>query len=100
MSEFAQEGDRELLLSEIYRILQPGGRLLLSERTFSQTQLAVNGPGAFSLSTPDHWRERLTTAGFKLRQEQTLYGLVSCFRADKPGGGAARQLPLDIRFDW
>jgi SAM-dependent methyltransferase len=100
VGEFAQQGDRELLLREIYRILAPGGRLLLSERTFNQTQFVINGPAALTQPTADYWRDQLATAGFKLRQEQTLYGLISCFRADKPGGEAARQLPLDIRFDW
>jgi ubiquinone/menaquinone biosynthesis C-methylase UbiE len=100
LSEFAQQGDRELLLGEVYRILQPGGRLLLSEQTFGQTQLLAKGWGAMALADAAYWQTLISAAGFDLREERVLYGLISCFRADKPGGDAARQLPLDIRFDW
>jgi SAM-dependent methyltransferase len=100
LGEFSQHGDRELLLREIYRILQPGGRLLLSEQTFSRTQLLARGPDALNLEQAAYWRELVAATGFSLREEKQLYGLISCFRADKPGGEMPRQLPLDIRFDW
>jgi SAM-dependent methyltransferase len=93
---FWQQGDRHCLLREIYRVLAPGGRLLLSERVRSQTNLAVMGPAVLQLDTAVYWRRLLQEAGFEIRKEQALHGLVHCFRADKPVSERARQLHLDF----
>lgn len=96
--EFWQEGDRLLLLKEIYRVLVPGGRVLLAERVRTQTNLLVMGPAALSLPSVDYWRELLETAGFQVKRERDMHDLIHCFRADKPTPTEVRQLPLDLGF--
>jgi hypothetical protein len=94
--EFWQHGDRISLLQEIYRVLAPGGRLLLSERVRSRTNGLVMGPVAWQLPAAAYWRDLLVAAGFRLAKERDLHDLVRCFRADKPLPEQARQLILDF----
>ncbi|MBK8987841.1 MAG: methyltransferase domain-containing protein [Chloroflexi bacterium] len=96
VSEFWQQGDRLALLREVYRILRPDGRLLLAERVRSANNWLVMGPGALQLSFADDWRDLLQEAGFVVRQERDLQGLVHCFRADKPTTPQAYQLAFDL----
>lgn len=95
-AEFWQHGDRLGLLQEIYRVLAPGGRLLLSERVRSRTNSLVMGPAVLQLTAAGYWRTLLAGAGFELVKEQDLHDLVRCFRADKPLPERARQLLLDF----
>jgi SAM-dependent methyltransferase len=97
LSELWQEGDRRRLLGEVFRVLAPGGRLLLVERPRSQTNWAVFGPAALSLRPPSYWRGLLSEAGFQLKKEQAIHDLVTCFRADRPPRDAAEQLRLNLR---
>ncbi len=96
LSEFWQEGDRAALLRETHRILTSNGKLLLAERCRSQANWLVLGPTAVRLSTADDWRDSLEAAGFMIRAEQDLQGLIHCFRADKPSAAQARQLALNL----
>lgn len=96
LSEFWQEGDRVALLREVQRVLAPNGKLLLAERCRSQANWLVLGPTAVRLPSADHWRDSLQEAGFMLRSEQDLEGLIHCFRADKPSAAQARQLALNL----
>ncbi|MCI0398912.1 MAG: methyltransferase domain-containing protein [Chloroflexi bacterium] len=96
LSELWQHGDRLCLLREIYRILAPGGRLLLVERVRTPTNWLVMGPAAINLPPADYWRQLLVEAGFQIKKERTLFDLVICFRADKPLPGQARQLVFDF----
>jgi SAM-dependent methyltransferase len=99
VSEFGQSGDRLALLKEIYRILTPNGRLLMAERVRSQTNYLVMGLNGFSLDTIAQWHDLITAAGFIIRREEDLSGLIRCFRADKPTPAEAKQLALDLAYD-
>lgn len=96
LSQFPQHGDRQRLLQEAYRILAPGGRLLLSERTRSLTNWLVLGPAANRLPEPDYWREMLRQAGFHPRQEQPRHDITTCFRADKAATPPEYQLAFKL----
>lgn len=95
-SEFWQHGDRLALLQEARRILKPNGRLLLAERVRTNMNWLVMGPGAANLEPAVYWRTLLTKAGFQVRKELDLQGIVHCYRADKPVPLASRQLSLEL----
>lgn len=96
LSEFWQEGDRLRLLQEIYRVLTANGRLLFAERMRTQTNWLVLGPAAVRLAGHDYWQTLLREAGFVIRREQELQGLITCIRAEKPSAAEARQLTFDL----
>ena len=95
-SELWQEGDRQRLFQEIYRVLSENGRLLLAERVRTRTNWLLMGPGALTLSLVETWRDALHAAGFHVRHEKDLQGMIHCFRADKPTYSEARQLTLSF----
>lgn len=96
VSEFWQEGDQRQLLLEIYRILSGNGRLLLAERARTRTNWLLMGPGALALPAVEQWHDLLHSAGFRVRTEKTLQGVIHCLRADKPTYSEARQLTLEL----
>ncbi len=95
-SEFWQEGDRRQLLTEIYRILSENGRLLLAEPTRTRANWLLMGPGALTLLPTQKWYDLLHSAGFRIRSEKNLQGVIHCIRADKPTYSEAQQLMLDF----
>lgn len=95
-SEFWQLGDREKLLSEIYRILSPGGRLILAERVRTTTNLLTMGLDGFGLETAEYWRDLITQTGFRIKNQESLEELIHFFRADKPRSYEGRQLIFDF----
>ena len=98
-SELWQHGDQINLFKEINRILTPNGRLLLAERTRTQTNWLVMGPMALNLKRKEEWEQMLNSAGFVVRRTQDLSGLISCFRANKPSPAEAQQMALELAFD-
>jgi SAM-dependent methyltransferase len=96
LSALDQDGDRRLLLAEIYRVLTPGGRLVLVERPRSQTNWLVLGPAATRLLPLAYWRELLAEPGFRVRKERAIHDLVRCIRADRPPRDEAEQLRLGL----
>jgi SAM-dependent methyltransferase len=99
LSEFWQPEDRQTLLKEVWRILSPSGRVLVSERVRSRANWLVLGPWGWQLPTADYWRELLKGSGLALRQEKELQGLIHCFRADKPLPTQGLQLPLHLDLE-
>jgi SAM-dependent methyltransferase len=97
LSQFWQQGDQEILLREVRRILIPGGRVLVAERTRTQSNWLHLGPATLKLATNQQWRDLLQRTGFSLRREEELVGLIHCFRADKPIPVEAQQLQLGLK---
>jgi SAM-dependent methyltransferase len=95
-AEFWQEGDQLKLLAEIYRILSENGRLLVAEQVRSRTNSLIMGPSILKLAPVEQWRALLEKAGFRVRSEKDLQGIIRCFRADKPTYTEAQQLTLGL----
>ena len=98
LSEFSQHGDRQALLREVKRILDPNGRLLLAEQSASWLNWLRLGPGTSKLQPAHYWRDLLLEAGFELRRQEDLQGLMHCLRADAPSPYAGQQLPLALTY--
>jgi ubiquinone/menaquinone biosynthesis C-methylase UbiE len=95
-SEFWQQGDRERLISEIYRVLAPGGRLILAERVRTTTNLLTMGLDGFGLETAVYWRDLITQTGYRIKREESLEELMYFIRADKPLAYEGQQLIFDF----
>ena len=92
-----QNGDHNRLLSEIRRILKPGGRLVMVEKVRSYTNWLVWGPFATRYPPSHYWRRRLESNGFEIRQELAqFHGMVQFYRAEKPIPFRGRQLELGL----
>jgi SAM-dependent methyltransferase len=95
-SQFWQMGDRELLIGEIYRILNPGGRLILAERVRTTSNILMMGYDGLGLETADYWKTLITQRGFRISREENLGDLMHFFRADKPLPDEGQQLIFDF----
>lgn len=95
-SEFWQEGDRERLFSEIYRVLSPGGRLILAERMRTTSNLLMMGLDGFGLETADYWKKLITKRGFRVSREKSLEDLMHFILAEKPLPFEGQQLIFDF----
>lgn len=96
LSELWQHGDRELLLAEVFRVLRPGGRLLLAEPVRTQKSWLVWGPAALRLQPLPYWQRLFQSAGFQMRKEETVHGLVHYFALKRPEPGEMQQLTFDF----
>ncbi|MFZ0547966.1 MAG: methyltransferase domain-containing protein [Candidatus Promineifilaceae bacterium] len=96
ISEFWQQGDREKLISEIDRILAPGGRLILAERVRTNVNRLTMGVEGFGLETADYWRDLITQTGLRVRNEASLEELMYFIRADKSLPYEGKQLIFDF----
>jgi len=83
VSEFWQEGDRLELLEEVFRILAPGGFLLMVERVRTLTNLLVLGPAVFRMPTASYWHGLLARVGFNIKSEKTQYDMLQLLRAER-----------------
>jgi ubiquinone/menaquinone biosynthesis C-methylase UbiE len=98
LSEFSQQGDRQVLLREVRRILKPNGRLLIAEQTASWLNWLLAGTSTAKLQPVEYWRDLLAEAGFDILRQEEIQGLLNCIRADKPSPFAGKQLPLQLNF--
>ena len=96
LSEMPGAQDRDALLSEIYRILQPGGTWVLTERTHPSGSIWSAGAGSKSRDSAETWRKLLARNGFQLRTQQQANPLILCIVLTKPG----QPLPRQMRFKF
>lgn len=96
LGELWAHGDRLLLLREIRRILVPGGKVVLAEEVRTRAALLAWGPPALRRPAPPYWRALLGEAGFRVRQEQDVKGLLHYLVAEKPHAGEMEQLTFDF----
>ena len=97
LSELWQQGDQEILLREIYRIMKPNGRLLIAERVQNKTNLTLLE--GFSFESEQYWRQLLKESGYQFQREINLQNLIHCFRAIKPTPYEAQQMALELNFE-
>jgi len=95
-SEYTQAGDQEFLLSEIYRVLKPGGQMLIAESIKSPSSLLTLGPHALQLKSCAHWETMIARAGFVMFEKINLRDLLCCWGFIKPVPREPGQLELDI----
>lgn len=93
-SEFWQLGDRQQLFKEVFRILRPGGHVLLAERLRTPTNILIRGPAGLRLAPLSYWDNLLSDAGFRLKKHSSLDELICIFKADKPAPEVEEQLPF------
>lgn len=98
LSQFWQQGDQQLLLREVYRILVPNGQVLVAEQTRTELYWLVMGPAALRVPPAAKWRELLQEAGFRVHNERELQGIIHCYRASKPLPTEGQQLTLQLNF--
>lgn len=92
LSQFWQAGDCQQLLTEIGRVLAPGGQLLVAEATRTQTNFWVLGWRGLRLHPAGYWRQLLSQNHFVIKQEAETLGLVYYFVAQKPAPQTMHQL--------
>jgi hypothetical protein len=51
-----------------------------------------------ALPSADHWSSLLIRAGFEIRRQDLLNGLIYVARADKPSSAAGKQMELSLEF--
>ena len=83
LSEYWQQGDREQLLEEIYRLMTSGGTLYLVERVRTISHWLVQGPAAARLPQASYWISMLERAGFTEISKDGYQDLVEIFRAKR-----------------
>ncbi|MEM7332108.1 MAG: class I SAM-dependent methyltransferase [Chloroflexota bacterium] len=97
LSELWQQGDQEILLKEIYRIMKPNGRLLIAERLQNKTNLTLLE--GFSFQSEQYWQRLLIESGYQIQRDTNLQNLIHCFRAIKPTPYEAQQMALELNFE-
>ena len=99
LSEIAEKGDQKTLLKEIARILQPGGRLLITEFSNIGINRLRASLGIIHMQPYEYWRNLLEEAGYKIQQAQSMPGGTINIRADNPLPYAGSQMSLDLDFE-
>ena len=90
----AQIGDRVRLLNELYRVLKPGGRLIVVERIQSANTQWLAGVGGLSgWNSAEIWQELLQDAHFQVGATESINPLLTAFQAIKP-----RPKPLQLEL--
>ena len=71
-------------------------RAIIAEKVRNQTTWLTAGPAALSVPTTTYWRILLREAGFQIRQEKSLGGLIRCFNAAKRTASQIQQLAFNL----
>lgn len=95
LTELNQYGDRVLLLQEVYRILGPGGRLIVIEPV-RQREGTWAWPIMRGLDSAETWHALFHSVGFHLYQECPVNPLLYAFVWRKP----ALDTPQQLRFKF
>ena len=82
--------DRKLLLNEMRRILQPGGRLLIVERVKHKSQSVYRLALNMNWDSAEMWQANLENAGLELHDENQINTILTVFRADAPAAPSAQ----------
>lgn len=88
-----QPGDRVTLLQEVYRILTPGGRLLVVEPARSRANWWVQ-PWLAGVPSLSEWEALFNQTAFQERLEQPINPLLWGFVLHKPARPGPQQLAL------
>ena len=94
LSEFWQGGDREKLLKEVFRILEPGGSIILVEQMRTSVNLILKGPSALALQPITYWSQLLENNKFVIRDQATHRDIITCISATRPDKSSAEQYRL------
>lgn len=85
LSEIAQHGDQVRLLTELYRVLKHGGRLIVVERVQSANNQWLAGVGGLSgWHSAEIWQQLLKETHFDVATVEQINPLLSAFQAIKP----------------
>ena len=96
LCEIVQHGDRVRLLTEIYRVLKPGGRLIVVERTQSTNNQWLMGIGGVDgWHSAEIWQQILKDTHFSVATAEPINPLLTAYQAIKPRP-RPRQLELPI----
>lgn len=92
LSEMPAAPDRATLITEIHRVLRPGGRWLSSERIAPATDVLLFGIGHHAPESADRWAAQIQPYGLQLRQQAQINPVLISISMQKPGEDAPRQL--------
>jgi SAM-dependent methyltransferase len=84
--EIRDEGEREIFFSELARVLEPGGRILVLEHLRDSWTFLAFGPGAYHFLPRKTWLRAFSRAGLEVRHESPITPFVRRFELRKKHG--------------
>jgi ubiquinone/menaquinone biosynthesis C-methylase UbiE len=75
---------RELFFAELFRVLKPGGRVLLVEHLRDAANFVAFGPGFFHFLPRSEWLRLSALARFDVAHEQRVTPWVMALALEKP----------------